>query len=107
MAGCGRREKEAFEKLIHEKKHMVMPAEVFERTSADDKFAALVADSVGETDRSRVHQTYTSRNNCICVPLQRARKQGKAPPCNKVVVDVREFRSSLPNLLDLVRRSHH
>lgn len=47
VAGCGRREKEAFEKLIHEKKHMVMPAEVFERTSADDKFAALVADSVG------------------------------------------------------------
>jgi hypothetical protein len=50
VAGSGRREKEAFEKLIHEKKHMVMPAEVFERTSADDKFAALVADSVGETD---------------------------------------------------------
>lgn len=48
-----------------------------------------------------------STDDPSCVPVQRARKTGKAPPCTKVVVDVREFRSSLPNLLDLVTTSHH
>jgi len=72
------REKESFERLLVEKKHMVMPASLYAESlpNPGSYIDKLVADTRALT-----------------------RGQPVRPACARVVVDVREFRSSLPNLL--------
>lgn len=72
------KEKEAFERLVQEKRHMVMPANVYESIlpTPGSYIDTLVADTRALT-----------------------RGQPARLACTKVVVDVREFRSSLPNML--------
>ncbi|PWN49819.1 restriction endonuclease-like protein [Violaceomyces palustris] len=73
-----RREKESFEKLIREKSTMALPLQADGRPAAEDADERLlrsISSRIGGGQRSATTQ----------------------PPC--VVVDMREFRSSLPSLL--------
>lgn len=77
------REKEAFERLVQEKKHMVMPTSLYETPlpTPGSYIDKLVADTRLVT-RDASSLPSSSSSSCL-----------------RVVVDIREFRSSLPNLL--------
>eukprot|EP00624_Nannochloropsis_granulata_P000398 evm.model.NODE_115_length_3460_cov_26.111561.2 len=78
------REKEAFERLVQEKKHMVMPTTLYETPlpTPGSYIDKLVADTRLVTRGPSSLPSSSSSSSCL-----------------QVVVDIREFRSSLPNLL--------
>lgn len=98
---------------MHEKKHMVMPTNVFESAALAPQpgkyLDKLVADTVRAPRLGFIYVNPTTppgdANTHPTPPHpthpQRARKRGlpARPDCKRVVVDVREFRSALPSLL--------